>query len=75
MATGPGVAARPFGLADRAGLFLYPGYAHRFHPQKKRLAVRLDVRVLRRVHPRLWHHARDGSLEYLAWRLLARRNC
>ncbi|EEF24197.1 conserved hypothetical protein, partial [Ricinus communis] len=56
------VDQRDFGYADRAGLPDHSGQPGVPDPQAARHAVRLDVHCLRRVHPGLRRHPRDGCV-------------
>src|SRR6266850_1936135 len=71
METGPGLAPCGFGCPDRSRLLLHSHYPDLFHTQEARSAVQLDVLVLWNVHHGLWHHARHGSVDTLAWYVLA----
>src|SRR4051794_18343968 len=63
---GPRLAARHLRRLDRARLLLDSGDPRSFRAEAAGLEVRLDVRVLRGVHPGVRHDPSHGDLEYLA---------
>jgi len=60
-----------FGRPYRTSLFFHSGDLGLFHTQEARPTLPLDVCQFWNVHPSLWYHTHHGSLDTLAWDLLA----
>lgn len=71
MEAGLGLAPRGFGCPHCARLLFHSRDLNLLHTQEARPALPLDVCQLWDVHPGLWYHAHYGSLDTLAWDLLA----
>src|SRR5215469_3245135 len=71
MELGSRVAPCSFGRPHRPCLLFNSSDPNLFHPQEARPALPLDVRELWDVYPGLWRHTYHGSLDTLAWELLA----
>src|SRR5258707_794127 len=66
-----GLAPRRFGRPYRTRLFFHSRDFSLFHTQEARPTFPLDVRQFWNVHPSLWCHTQYGSLDTLAWDVLA----